>query len=466
MVQLGGIIFTLKNKEGIGLVFSTKFFAFLRQYTRTLLIWTQVAALAFASILTLAFPENASAALLTSRKVTITSSKSAQTGVSYAFAFTFPSAARAEGIMFQFCTSPLGACTLPTSMVVEQTTTSIAAQSFLTTPSSNTTAFSEVTANTGDCNDVASTMYCVSRTETENETNAAKSLTIGNVTNPTLSTPYSTVYVRIKVYNNNTFTPGAGSVNIVQEGAVAAGITQQLTTQGRVQERLEFCVAAIGDGGNTDTTLPANCGAIPTTTTIDIGIVDNASIVYAPVDSTPTNGANDFYGIAMINTNAAGGVVLTYYPEVDTNVGGGDTDQLRSFRVAGADCSATTTNVTDQCFVNASTVGETFTAGTERFGLYIPCIDTTQGTTTNLGSVPGAYNGSDNTVTSAADCENPGTANTDFAWDSTGTAVTLATSSSVVDDEIVKISFGATASATTPTGLYRVTTTYVATPTF
>lgn len=272
------------------------------------------------------------------------------------------------------------------------------------------------------------------------------------------------MYVRITVYNNDTFTPGASDVNKVHYGAVAAGITQQLTTQGRVQERLEFCVAAIDDGGNTDTTLPINCGAIPTTTTIDIGIVDNTSVVFAPVDATPTNGANDYYGIAMINTNAAGGVALTYYPEIDTNVGGGDTDQLRNFRVAGADCSATTTSVTDQCFVSASTAGETFAAGTERFGLFIPCIDTTQGTTSNLGTVPAAYNGSDNNTASVANCETA--ANTDFAWDNTGTAVTLASSTTVVDDEIVKISFGATASATTPTGLYRVTTTYVATPTF
>jgi hypothetical protein len=37
---------------------------------------------------------------------------------------------------------------------------------------------------------------------------------------------------------------------------------------------------------------------------------------------------------------------------------------------------------------------------------------------------------------------------------------------SVVDDEIIKLRFGATASATTPTGTYVVVTTYIATPTF
>lgn len=449
-------------------MFSTKFFGFWRKHTRVLYIWVQVVALVFASVAPIIFEDQASAALLTSRKVTISSSKSAQTGVSYTFNFTFPSTAVAQGMILSFCTSPLGACTKPTGMDVSTGTANVSAtQTFSQTP-----AFTEVVTSTGDCNIAgtnADTKFCVSRTGGTSgsaETAAAKEITVTNATNPTLSTPFTTVYVRISIYNNDTFTPGASNVNIVHEGTVAAGITQQLTTQGRVQERLEFCVAAIGDGGNTDTTLPANCGAISTTTTVDIGIVDNTSIVYSPVDATATNGANDFYGIAMINTNASGGIVLTYFPEIDTNVGGGDTDQLRSFRVAGADCSATTTSVTDQCFVNAAQAGETFAAGTERFGLYIPCIDTTQGTTSNMGSVPGAYNGSDNTTTSSADCENPGTANTDFAWRADGTAETIASSSNVVDDEIVKLSFGATASATTPTGLYRVTTTYIATPTF
>lgn len=444
-------------------MFSTKFFAFLRKNSRTLLLWVQVSALAFASVLPVVVPENVSAAQLTSRKVTIASSRSAATGVNYQFNFTFPNTAVAQGIMFEFCTSPLGSCTLPASMNVSTGTANVSAtQTF-----SEATAFTEVTTSTGDCNIAgtsADTKFCVSRTDTDAETAAGKQIIVTNVTNPTLSTPYTTVYVRITVYSNNTFTPGANDVNKVHYGAVAAGVTQQLTTQGRVQERLEFCVAAIDDGGNTDTTLPVNCGAIPTTTTIDIGIVDNTSVIFAPVDATPTNGANDYYGIAMINTNAAGGVVLTYYPEIDTAVGGGDTDQLRRFRVAGADCSNTTTSVTDQCFVAAASAGETFAAGTERFGLFIPCIDTTQGTTANLGSVPGAYNGSDNNTANVANCETA--ANTDFAWDESGTPATLASSTTVVDDEIVKISFGATASATTPTGLYRVTTTYIATPTF
>ncbi len=242
----------------------------------------------------------------------------------------------------------------------------------------------------------------------------------------------------------------------VFEGVVAASTARQLTVNGRVQERLEFCVAAIDDAA----ALPANCSAMASTTTIDIGVVDNSSVSIAPVTVTATNGSNDFYGVAMVNTNAASGVVLTYFPQA----AGSGTNELRSFRVTGATCNVSGTDATDQCFIDASGSGETFAAGTERFGLVVPCIDTTQGTTTNLGSVPGAYNGDDNSTTSGADCENEGEA--DFAWNDSGTAATLASSSNVVDDEIVKLRFAAAAASTTPTGSYTVTTTYIATPTF
>jgi hypothetical protein len=64
----------------------------------------------------------------------------------------------------------------------------------------------------------------------------------------------------------------------------------------------------------------------------------------------------------------------------------------------------------------------------------------------------------------AADCENEG--ETEFAWSNSSTATTLVSSTNVVDDEIVKLRYGARAAATTPTGSYTVTSTYIATPTF
>jgi hypothetical protein len=437
------------------------------------------AILAVAGLVPILTSQSVSAGQVTARNATISSSRSGQTGVSWQFNFTFPSTARTEGIIFEFCTTPLGTCTKPTGLDVSTGTANVSAtQTF-----SEVTAFTEQATSLGDCNIAgtnADTKFCVIRTDVDPESAAAKQITITSVTNPTLpgqANSYSTVYVRMSFYNNNTFTPGANSVNIVHNGTVAAAITQQLTTSGRVQERLAFCVAAIDD----DDVLPADCAAFPTTTSIDLGTIDNTTApisMTSPVEPTATNGANDHYGIAMVNTNASGGVLVAYYPEVDTVVGGGDTDQLRNFRVANADCSATTTSVTDQCFINADTNGEAFVAGTERFGLQVPCKDTTQGSTNNLGSAGTgagtagtyntAYSNTDDTITSSADCESPtaGDTGVKFAWNNSGTAAPLISSTSVVEDEIVKLRFGAVAAATTPTGLYRVTTTYIATPTF
>jgi hypothetical protein len=169
----------------------------------------------------------------------------------------------------------------------------------------------------------------------------------------------------------------------------------------------------------------------------------------------------------MVNTNASNGVVVTFFAEADT----GGTNQTRNFRVDNATCDATDTVTTDQCFRPAdgdTTGGTAFSAGSERFGIHIPCIDTSQGTTANL-TADTDFDNADATTTHDVDCENDDTGNT-FAWNTTSTAITIASSTGssvkVVDDEIIKLRFGATASATTPTGAYTVVTTYIATPTF
>jgi|GEM_PF-1560174 len=445
-----------------------------KEAMRTALI-AQSIILAVAVVLPLVHSQDVSAGQLTSRRVTITSGKAGQLNVSYEFRFTFPTAEIAQGIIFEFCTTPLGSCTKPTGMDVSHPTAEVnATQTFSQSP-----VFTEVITPSGDCNIAgtnADTKYCVSRTGGTSgtaETTGEKVITINGITNPTLSGTSLSIYPRINIYNNDAFTPGANSVNIVHYGAVATAITQQLTVTGRVQERLEFCVAAVDDGGagpgSGGTELPANCAAAPTTTNIDLGVIDSNSITFSPVDATPTNGANDYYGIAFVNTNAAGGITVAYYAESDTNVFNSDVDQLRAFRVAQADCSPTEASLTDQCFVSASATGDTFVAGDERFGLSIPCIDNAitspgRSTTTNMSVINTAYNSDGNTA-SSVDCENTDSG-AKYAWNTTTAAVVIASSTNVVDDEIVKLRFGATASPTTPTGLYRVTTTYIATPIF
>jgi hypothetical protein len=292
----------------------------------------------------------------------------------------------------------------------------------------------------------------LNRTELGNESADAKTLTLNGITNPTLSGNFLTVYVRITVFSDDAYTTA------VHEGTVAGSVNRQLVVTGRVQERLVFCVAAIERGEP----MPATCTAAPATTTIDIGVIDNLGIAKAPVETDPISGANDAYGMALLNTNASNGAIIQFIP-IESTLG---TEKMQNFRVNGADCVVGASS-TDQCFENADVIGEVLAAGTERFGMAIGCIYD-NGTTQNLGFTGTAFNGNND-----ADCANAGNNDTDrfsgvtkFAWVTGSNPVTIAESSSVVDDEILHLTFAASAAATTPTGAYSVTSMYIATPTF
>lgn len=446
---------------------------------RSTLIFLQVAALILAGFAPLIATVTADAAQLTSRKVTISTSEPSATGVGYDFQFSWAEATEVQGVILEFCTTALGTCVLPAGMNVSGATVDASA-GFPGGSLSGT----KVTSPTGECTSPATasaTMVCLTSASSTSAAGTDATIELGGITNPSLVAPpnLTTVYVRVSLYDGSTFAASA-----VHSGTVAASINRQLTVNGRVQERLLFCVAAIDDGGITDTTLPkdmSECGAV-TDTVIDLGTVDNTTIAASPVNNNPpASQGNDKYGIAMINTNASNGVAITYFAEPDTSSGAAE--QLRAFRVPGAICNADPETLTDQCFRSAASTGTAFVAGAERFGINIPCIVAWDGgdgsanvnglisSTRNLVASSN-YDGFDGSTTSAADCENSdptpagaGNGNT-YAWNDTGTAALLASSPTVVDNEIVKLNFAATASATTPTGAYTVQSTYIATATF
>ncbi len=425
----------------------------------------QAAVLAVAGIIPFLVSSNVSAATLADRSATIDKSAISSSDVEFLFGYDLQDTTNTKaGIIYEFCTTPLGSCTLPTGMDVQTANVHDAQSAW----PSNATAFTASTeaADVGDCtNNADAFMLCYERDETVATlvTGGPVTHTISGITAPSA---IQSVYIRISVFSNDDFL----TVNLLDQGIVAVAFVDQLTINGRVQERLDFCVAAIDD----DDSLPvdvATCAAL-TDSVIDLGVIDNTNVVVSPEEPTLTNGSDDDYGILMVNTNASGGVVVAYYPEDPSAVSGADTHQLKSFRVVPTDCDASAASVVDQCFVSASGVtAETIAAGTERFGIQVPCVDSTQGAapyTFNLApGVPNLYNNVDNDASEAANCENEAVdAGLEFGWNATGTADTLASSTTVVDDEIVKIRFGATASATTPTGTYTVVTTYIATPKF
>lgn len=440
----------------------------LQSKAKKFAIYVQAAVLVAAGLTPVLFTGTASAEQLTTRSVAISTSVAEASGVDYAFTFNIPTTTMVQGIVFEFCETPLGTCELPDSMSVNRSVVGVGDQTF------TGVNFAEYGgADLGDCSDAdagaASTQYCVSRTDTDGEDpNNPKAITLTGIVNPTIdnlenNTP---LYVRIALYSDTSFA------SKVHEGTVAASINRQLTVNGRVQERLQFCVAALDDDGANDTNLPDNmaaCTAI-TDTVVDIGIIDNTTIARSPADNNDTKQGNDRYGIAMVNTNAFNGIAVSYFAEPDDS----GTNQLRAFRVPGASCSVTASDLLDQCFVSADS-GVEMAAGTEGFGMNIPCIIADNGSppggvqTTTMNLVAAADYDNEGTTAPNADCENEDT-DYHFEWNDTSSAVEIASSASspakVVDNEIIKLAFGATASATTPTGSYTAISTYIATATF
>ena len=263
--------------------------------------------------------------------------------------------------------------------------------------------------------------------------------------NPTAE---GTFYARILTYTTTAAAQGYTSTvpgAFEDDGGVAMAIANQLTITARVQEVLQFCV------GTTDAGASSDCTDI-SGTDIDLGVVDSNSVQTSATDA----------GLAMIRTNAANGAVVYYKAEQDTSSG--------QLKIAGQACSGVT--ITDPCFNSAigtgtaaAPVSNTIVNGTEEFGMTVTAVDTSNGgATTNL-TRDAAYdgNGAANGSCTAADA---GSDEECWAWADAGSFDQLASSSTVLDDEMLEIAFAATAAPTTPTGLYTVTANFVATSTF
>ena len=202
-------------------------------------------------------------------------------------------------------------------------------------------------------------------------------------------------------------------------------------------------------------TTPANCAAFPATTLVDLGVVDSTATVGSPVS---TNGGNSTDGGIEIRTNANAGAVISSFAEQDTSSG--------KLKVPGATCSGVST--TDQCFNSAGATQVAFAS--EGFGMTISNVyQPTGSTTTNLVRDTD-YDGNGTPTGSA--CTTPANVNENncWAWVDSGTnnplAEPIATSSTVLDYEYLRLRFAARAAATTPTGSYQVTSTYIATATY
>jgi hypothetical protein len=412
-----------------------------------------------------------SAAQLSQRSIRMTSSELGQTSVTYNVSF-IPSVATAiEGIVIDICqNSPLigQSCTKgagnngidatpdsPTTIVVSQTGATPASETFDVHANSDTDGLIILTHATGIT--TASTVNPITFSFTA--TNPTGTATTNGVP--------GTFYARLLTYTDESVASAYTSTAVgthIDDGGVALSTARQLSVTARVQERLEFCVAAIPGTVDTDAEAYANCAAMPTTTSIDLGIVESANPSISGDQTTAPQG-NDTNGGILIRTNAVGGATISYFAEQDTSSG--------QLKVPGSTCTAA--SVTDQCFNSADSNGAgagappvdiSATSG-ENFGFQVRyLIYPTGSTTTNL-----LVNSDYNSVTGH---QTPNNA-TSFAWVDTQPAANTPASSlassttntvKVLDYEMLVLRFGARTAATTPTGTYTVTSTYIATSIF
>jgi hypothetical protein len=371
---------------------------------------------------------------------TITTGVGSGTNVTYKVAFT--TSAAAQSLVIDFCSNdPIIAdtCTAPAGMSVTGAaltgvTGNIAGPNWtVTTPSASQVKMSGSTATSV----------------------GAQVFDLTGITNPsTLSSSGdpngASFYARIYTFANASYENSSGTGAYVNAGSpgsytdyggVAMSVTQTITITARVQESLEFCVSG---SAQSSWTTDYNCND-PSAATAPALILGHGTPT-ATLDSTVVDTGTVY---SQLSTNATDGAVI--YMRSDNSVCGG----------LSADNDAT-------CQIPASgTTPVAIVAGTAAFGMFAAASSDESG-----GTVPGSGS---MTIAGPYDGGTVGTTlpNVGYGMDTTtGTGVTGTFGSEVasiagpcyeVNDAYT---FGATASLTTPAGIYTDDLSMIATGTF
>ncbi len=264
-------------------------------------------------------PFQASAAQLTSRKLTIGSSQGA-TSTTHNYTFTAPSATTIKSVDFTYCTAASGTCTTPSGM-------------------SSTGGSLASTTNLGSGGSWTGTFTSNGRLQIANNSNtgspsAGITVNFNAITNPTLSGNQTTFYVRIVTYSDSAWsTP-------IDSGVVAATVTNQISVTATVDESLNFCAfqtgSTCGAGSGTTVALGTLSSSSATTGTSKLVAGTNAASGYAiqytgatltcsgcsgtpSIAATGTTGATSSTGSAQFGIN----LVSNSSPSVGSNPSGG-----------------------------------------------------------------------------------------------------------------------------------------------
>jgi len=380
---------------------------------------------------------HAAAGLLTTRSIqmndsgpsansSITSGVGSGTKVIYKVTFTPTSAGTVGGIAIDFCSnSPLmfEACTAPTGLNTNYATTAL-----YNATNVGGTAFA---VYTGATSQIANRIV-LTRTTAAAFTGGALSFELGNgvngITNPSTT---GTFYARIHTYDTEAHAqahvpapaaPATEETFLRDFGGVAMSTATVITITARVQENLVFCVSAAAPTANCGgTTAPAvTLGHGTATKAIDSSTVDEA-VIYS-----------------QLSTNAGSGAIVRI-KNGNSTCGGLSVN-------GGATCGIPPANS------GANTTPTAMTAGTAGFGLAI---------TAGAGLTTAApYNG----VVASDQFGMDSTTSTNNV--TTGYGSQAISSAGPVGNINSTWTFAATASPTTPAGIYTANMAAIATGVF
>lgn len=421
--------------------------------------WFQALVLTLVGLSPLALTGMASAApVLTERELQSTVAQpSVGTDLTWIFDTT-ADVANIDYVEIEFCDSPVATCAVVNTPTINSATPTVTLSGF--TSNTTTASIRQGGDNGGSNNQIQIDKTTVDAGASLDEASISF-LTSDFTNNASANTSY---YTRMRIYSDTGTT-------LVWEGVFAQSTSQTLTVTARVQERLDFCVGATTVNDAT-TSVGATCTNV-TGTNVGLGILDTGFTNVSPVPVANTVGDNE-NGVAMVRTNAVLGAVVDYKSLQETSSG--------KLKIVGSTCSGVL--LTDQCFNSVGTTQDEVDAGVEEFGMAVAGVNCGSNTayvatcvfasgTNNLirdNSYDGVVAGQDNTAYIADAGQVAGTTAAAYAWDDTGTADRIASSTAsavkVIDDEALILKFAATPSATTPTGSYQVQADFIATATF
>lgn len=247
----------------------------LYNLTKSALLQASAFVLAVSTLL-LALSGTATAAQMTTRKVTLGSSV-ASASTTYAFSFVLPSSTVLQSFQAQICTTPSGTCTTPSGFVNSSST--------LTGQPVNLGDASGWTVNTSTAGSLR-----LKKTGNTAAPTGTTTLSFSNVTNP--SATNSTFYARMSTFSDDAWTTA------VDTGVVAASTAGQITVTASVEETLSFTLSAATVALGTLTSSTTGSG----TSTMSASTNATGGYAISVNGTTLTSGANS---IAALASNAA-----------------------------------------------------------------------------------------------------------------------------------------------------------------